>query len=86
MQVLGPILDGVEADAPGALGQRRRAAAAYVRAHGLPQLSDEAWKYTSLTALRDIAYRPATPSDAQTVCAEDFTALARGGGCAAWGP
>ena len=78
MQALGAILDGVEADSPGALGQRRRAAAAYVRAHGLPQPSDEAWKYTSLAALRDIAYRPATPRDAQAVSVEDFAALAQG--------
>lgn len=78
MQVLGPILDRIEADAPGALGGRRSAAAAYVREHGLPQLSDEAWKYTSLAALRDIAYRPATSSDAQSVSAEDFAAFARG--------
>jgi Fe-S cluster assembly protein SufD len=78
MQVLSAILDGVEADSPGVLGQRRRAAAEYVRAHGLPQLSDETWKYTSLATLRDIAYRTATQLDAQSISAEDFAPFARG--------
>ncbi|MEQ8663524.1 MAG: hypothetical protein RLW62_22115 [Gammaproteobacteria bacterium] len=70
-------LDRILADlAPaGPLADVRREAAAQVRAHGVPSQRQEAWKYTSLAPLRDIAYRAATAADGDALDAAALAAV-----------
>lgn len=79
MHNLEAILDILPEGAGQRLGEQRRAAAEFVRTHGLPQMSDEAWKYTNLAALREISYRAAEPADAQTLSSTEFATLVDAG-------
>lgn len=76
MQNLEAILDTLPEGSGERIGEQRRLAAEFVRMHGLPQRSDEAWKYTNLATLRAVSYRVAEPTDAQALTAEDFATLA----------
>ncbi|MEX2376213.1 MAG: Fe-S cluster assembly protein SufD [Dehalococcoidia bacterium] len=75
MHNLEAILDVLPAGADKRLDAQRLAAAEFVRRHGLPQMSDETWKYTNLAALREISYRAAEPADGQTLSMEHFETL-----------
>ena len=57
------------------LGALRLAAAARVKAQGLPTLADEHWKYTNLSRLGEVALRNATAADGATLSAADVAAL-----------
>ncbi|MCB1747431.1 MAG: Fe-S cluster assembly protein SufD [Gammaproteobacteria bacterium] len=74
MDALDLILAAVPA-ADGWLGEQRRAAADFVRRHGLPDTRQEAWKYTSLAPLKSIAYRVAGTDDGAALDAPALAAL-----------
>jgi Fe-S cluster assembly protein SufD len=74
MDALDSLLDSVPA-VDGWLGEQRRAAADFVRRHGLPDVRQEAWKYTSLAPLKAIAYRATTADDAAPLDARSLAAL-----------
>ena len=60
----------------GRLSALRRAAALRVRDQGLPNITLEDWKYTSLTGLQQSAMRGATRADGLHISAADIAALA----------
>ncbi|MGE0486633.1 MAG: Fe-S cluster assembly protein SufD [Gammaproteobacteria bacterium] len=74
MDALDSLLAAVPA-VDGWLGEQRRAAADFVRRHGLPDVRQEAWKYTSLAPLKSVAYRAATSDDAAAFDAAALAAL-----------
>ena len=59
----------------GPLAEARLRAAEQVRAHGVPSTRQEAWKYTSLASLKDVAYRAASEADGAVLDAPSLAAL-----------
>ncbi|MGR8921024.1 MAG: hypothetical protein ACU85V_15520, partial [Gammaproteobacteria bacterium] len=82
MDSLKSLLDSAMSRAAGEapwLAERRRAAASAVAETGLPAVTEEAWKYTSLKSLAALPFRLAADADAAAVDARALEQLGPAG-------